>query len=171
MLFVFFIFFILPIWIVEYYVEHPAKWMIKLGEWLEKELEGKMPALTFDLQYNFLENLRDQAIEKGLAKRLKPYPALFVYDGNFDRGARLWVLDRLHIYHGWPIISLKTYYDYLEQNGFDYYNRVGFKEYYFILQNNIVPPPGIGELMRGEIISIKNPRGEEAFQVYKYEAY
>jgi len=140
----------------------------ELGEFLEKELSGKMPALSFDLQYKFLEGLRDQALEKGQSDGLEPYPALFVYSGNFDLGAKLWVLDRLHIYHAWPIISLKTYYDYLQENGFDYYDRVGFKNYYFILQTNAVPSEADQALMRGLPISIYNKRGEEVFKIYKY---
>ena len=164
-----------------YYPVGPAPWFSskvryenynwgynELGQWLEHELKGKMPGLTFDLQYKFLDGLRGQAIEKGLAENLVPYPALFVYDGNFDLAAKLWVLSRLHIYHGWPIIDVKTYFDYLQQNGFDYYDRIGFKTYYFILENNIVPSPASQTLMRGEPVKILNPRGEEVFNIYKY---
>ncbi len=140
----------------------------QLGEWLEKELKGKLPALSFDLQYQFLEDLREKALQKGLAQGLEPYPALFVYEGNFDKAAKLWVLDRLHIYHAWPIISLETYFEYLRENGLDYYERSGFKNYYFIFQPNIVPSPEAYTLMRSAPISIKNPRGEEAFQIYKF---
>ncbi|MBI4992016.1 MAG: glycosyltransferase family 39 protein [Candidatus Harrisonbacteria bacterium] len=140
----------------------------ELGEFLEKELSGKMPALSFDLQYKFLEDLRDQALEKGQRGGLEPYPALFVYSGNFDMAAKLWILDRLQIYHAWPIISLKTYYDYLQERGFDYYDRAGFKNYYFILQTNTVPSEADQALMRGVPISIYNKRGEEIFKIYKY---
>ena len=140
----------------------------ELGKWIENELRGKVPAITFDLKYKFLEKLRDQAIEKGLENGLEPYPALFVYDGNFDKAAKLWILDRLHIYHGWPIINLKTYYDNLQKEGFDYYERVGFKNYYFIFQTNIVPSPEATVLMRGAPITIQNPRGDEVFKIYKF---
>ncbi len=140
----------------------------QLGEWLENELKGKLPALTFDMQYRFLEDLREKALNRGLAQGLEPYPALFVYEGNFDKAAKLWVLDRLHIYHAWPIISSETYFEYLQENGFDYYERSGFQNYYFIFQPNIVPSPAAQTLMRGAPIGIKNPRGEEAFQIYKF---
>lgn len=139
-----------------------------LGQWIENELKGKIPALTFDLQYQFLEELREKALARGVARDLERFPVLIVYAGNFDKAARLWVLDRLHIYHAWPIISLETYYDYLQENGFDYYERVGFKNYYFILKTNIVPSPAVQQLMRGELITIKNPRGDEVFQIYKF---
>lgn len=140
----------------------------QLGEWLEKELAGKMPALTFDLQYQFLENLRATALERGLKLGLEPYPALLVYEGNFDAGARLWVLDRLHIYHGWPILNLQTYYNYLRENGTDYYDRVGFQNRYFIFQTNIVLSPENRALMQGEPEIIRNPRGDEVFRIYKF---
>ena len=140
----------------------------QLGEWLNRELKDKIPALTFDPQYQFLEKLRDQTIEDGLARGLEPYPALLVYDGNFDKAAKLWVLDRLHIYHAWPIISLKTYYEYLLERGFDYYDRSGFAEKYFIFQTNIVPSSEARQLMQGAFIGIKNLRGEEAFQIYRF---
>ena len=166
---------------IAYYPLGPAPWLSskvrfenynwgynELGGWLEKELAGKMPAITFDLKYEFLEKIRDQTIEKGLKRSLEPYPALFVYDGNFDKAAKLWVLGRLHIYHGWPIISLKTYYDYLKENGFDYYDRVGFKNHYFIFQNNIAPSSEAQILMRGEPQIIRNQRGDEIFKIYKF---
>ncbi|MDO8429932.1 MAG: glycosyltransferase family 39 protein [bacterium] len=140
----------------------------QLGDWLNQELNEKMPAITFDLKYKFLEKLRDQALANGLQEDLETYPAIFIYDGNFDKAAKLWTLDRLHIYHGWPIISLKTYYDNLQKEGFDFYDRSGFKIRYFILQNNIVPSPASKALMRGNPISIYNPRGDEAFKIYKF---
>lgn len=140
----------------------------QLGSYLENELKGKIPALTFDLQYKFLEKLRDNAIAQGLADGLEPYPALLVYDGNFDKAAKLWVLDRLHIYHAWPIISLKTATDYLKENGPDFFEKTGFRNYYFILQTNVVPLPEARPLMRGEVIGIENPKGDVAFKIYKF---
>lgn len=166
---------------VRYYPVGPEPWLSskvrfenynwgynELGEWLEKELDGKMPAITFDLKYQFLEKLRERALARGQRRGLELYPALIAYQGNFDGGAKLWVLDRLHFYHAWPVISLEAYYDFLRQNGFDYFARVGFKNYYFILQNNIVAGPAEQALMRGTPISIKNKRGDELFRVYSF---
>lgn len=166
---------------IRYYPVGPAPWLSskvrfenynwgynKLSVWLENELRGKMPAITFDTKYQFLEKLRKQALERGQKHGLELYPALFVYAGNFDGGAKLWVLDRLHIYHAWPIINLETYYDYLQENGFDYYDRVGFTEKYFILQINVAPSPEINALSRGLPIVIKNQRGDEVFKIYKF---
>lgn len=141
----------------------------ELGKFLDGELANRMPGITFDLKYQFLEKLRKQALNKGREQGLEPYPALIVYSGNFDRASKLWVLDRLHIYHAWPIISLETYYDYLRENGFDYFSRVGFKQYYFISQTNTASSPEIQALSRGTSINIYNPRGDEAFKIYKFQ--
>ncbi|HEY4499519.1 MAG TPA: glycosyltransferase family 39 protein [Candidatus Paceibacterota bacterium] len=138
----------------------------ELNAWLEKELEGKMPAVVFNVKYKFLEAIRDQATQKAREQFRQPYPALFVYYGNFDQGPKLWILDRLHIYHGWPIISVKTYFEYLQQNGFDYYERVGFQYLYFINQTNIVSFPGMEQLTQREIATIANQRGDEVFKIY-----
>ena len=139
----------------------------ELGGFLKKELSGKIPALTFNPRYKFLEELRDKALDDGIKNGLEPYPALIVYNGNFDKAAKLWTLDRLHIYHAWPIISIEDYFSYLKENGFDYYNKSGFRIRYFIFQNNIVPSEAAQTLMQGEKIPILNKRGEEAFTIYE----
>ena len=166
---------------ISYYPVGPEPWLFskvrfenynwgynELGKYLDQELAGLMPGITFDLKYRFLEKLRMRALNKGREQGLKPYPALIIYNGNFDRAARLWVLDRLHIYHAWPIISLETYYEYLRQNGSDYFDRVGFERYYFISQMNVVSTLEEQALSRGTLISIYNPRGDEAFKIYKF---
>lgn len=140
----------------------------ELGNFLKEKLRGKMPALTFDLRYQFLEKLREKALGQGLQKGLEPYPALIIYAGNFDKAAKLWTLDRLHIYHAWPIISLETYFNDLKENGADYFEKVGFKDYYFILQTNIVPSEEIMSLSRDAPISIYNKRNDEVFKIYKF---
>lgn len=137
-----------------------------LGDFFQKEFKEKMPAIRFDAQYRFIEEMQDRSLAQ--KNGFEPYPAMIVTYGNFDRGAKLWVLDRLHIYHGWPVINLDTYFDYLAKNGLDYYERVGFKYYYFILSSNIVPTSNFQTLVQGiKPISILNPRGEEAFKIYR----
>ncbi len=140
----------------------------ELGDYLAKELEGKMPGLSFDMEYKFLDEVRDRALKAQQERGLEPYPALIVYYGNFDKAAKLWELDRLHIYHGWPIISTAAYFEYLRKEGLDYFRRAGFQHYYFILQSNAAPFPGIEQLERGEKVPVRNPRGDEAFSVYKF---
>lgn len=140
-----------------------------LGDFFADEFKGKIPAIRFDARYNFIEKTQEKFIDKDLKRGFKPYSAIVVTYGNFDRGAKLWVLDRLHIYHGWPIIDLETYFKYLDENGQDYYDRVGFKNYYFVLSSNIVPSGEFQALTKNiQPISVLNPRGEEAFKVYKH---
>ncbi|MBI3045946.1 MAG: glycosyltransferase family 39 protein [Candidatus Harrisonbacteria bacterium] len=166
---------------IAYYPVGPTPWLSskvrfenynwgynELNDWLENKLNGKMPAITFDLKYQFLERLRERALAEGNRQGLELYPALFVYAGNFDGGAKLWILDRFHIYHAWPIISLETYYQTLREKEFDYYDRVGFKEKYFILQTNMALSPEIQVLSRGLPTIIKNKRGDEVFGIYKF---
>jgi len=139
----------------------------ELDEYLNNELGGKMPAITFDVKYQFLENLRVEAIAAGKKNGLDLYPALIVYEGNFDGGAKLWALDRYNIYHGWPVIDLETYLRYLREQGFDYVERSGFKVVYFIQSTNWVPPGDLGILTVGTPESIYNKRGDQVFKVYK----
>ena len=139
-----------------------------LGDFFSKEFEEKMPAMRFDVRYRFIEKIQERSLALARQRGFEPYPAMIVTYGNFDRGAKLWILDRLHIYHGWPVINLDTYFDYLAKNGFDYYKQVGFKHYYFVLSSNIVPSGDFQALVQGvRPVSIFNPRGEEAFKIYK----
>ena len=140
----------------------------ELARYFENEFRGKIPAVTFNLQYQFLEQLRDKELERGVGEGRALYPALVVVYGNFDKGGKLWALDRLHIYHAWPVINLATYYDYLSEQGNDYYQRSGFEHFYFVLSTNTVATPEFNSLVFGiDPIAIKNPRGDAAFLVYK----
>jgi len=142
----------------------------ELGEFFKKEFARKVPAATFEMRYSFIERAQDASIVRGTRKGYASYPALIITHGNFDRGAKLWVLDRLQIYHGWPIVDLETYFDYLKERGADYYAREGFRTYYFVVSTNIVPSPEFVPLVRGiEPVSIKNPRGDEVFLIYRLE--
>ena len=143
----------------------------ELNQWLESETKNKIPALTFDMKYQFLERIKSETLEKGLANNAEVYPALFVYDGNFDQAGKLWSLDRFHIYHAWPIINLKTYYENLEKEGFDYYRRSGFKYIYFVFLNNAIPTEADKSLMQGNPLIIKNQRGDNVFNIYKFNIY
>lgn len=143
----------------------------ELGEFFRREFMRKVPAVTFEMKYRFLEEIQDTSIASGQKKGYRPYPALVVTEGNFNRGAKLWVLDRLHIYHGWPIIDFLTYRKYLSERGNDYYKRVGFTHYYFVESVNRVPDPAFSALVRDvSSISIRNPRGDEAFRIYFRES-
>lgn len=139
----------------------------ELDQFLKKELAGKLPARVFDMRYKFLEKVRDANLLQARRSGLKPYPALIAYYGNFDDGAKLWVLERLMTYHGWPMIDLKDYFDMLEKNGDDYFAKAGFKEFYFIVMTNIEPTPKVREFVKNmPYQGIFNKRGDEVFRVY-----
>lgn len=139
----------------------------ELGDYFTKEFEGKAPAITFDVKYKFLETLRDAALAKANAGGALLYPALVITEGNFDRAAKLWTLDRLHIYHAWPMISGDTYRQYLAERGADFFARAGFTNYYFVVPTNSVLPADLRPLTeRAEVVSIKNKRGDVAFNIY-----
>ncbi|MBI2075168.1 MAG: hypothetical protein HYT82_00695, partial [Candidatus Harrisonbacteria bacterium] len=139
----------------------------ELGDYFASEFAGKAPAITFDVRYKFLEALRDEALAKATAEGALLYPAFIVTDGNFDHAGKLWTLDRLHIYHAWPIISGDTYRAYVKENGADYFKKIGFRNYYFITPSATVLAPEMRALTENtEIVSIKNERGDEAFNIY-----
>lgn len=153
----------------------------ELAKFLAVELKGKMPAIAFESKYRFIARIQEKAFKSQSAAGLQEYPALIVYDSNIQSAAQLWVLDRLHIYHGWPIIKTEVYVQFLRERGFDYFEKSGFKTRYFIIPTDKVPlkaPPkltGLGAAFEKELInnrisslSIKNKRGEEAFRVYKF---
>jgi len=140
----------------------------ELTQYFEKEFRGKIPALTFDLRYQFLNRIRDGALERGIQEKKAPYSALVVTYGNFDKAGKLWALDRLHIYHAWPIISLEDYYQYIRENGNDFYTRSGFRAAYFIIPTNTVSRAEFSTLVSGtQPFEVKNPRGDTAFLIYK----
>ncbi|MDO8620271.1 MAG: glycosyltransferase family 39 protein, partial [bacterium] len=165
---------------IVYYPKGPSPWLSskiryenynwgynELGAYFEKEFARKIPATTFHMRYAFIEKEQDVSIKKGESRGYLPYPALIVTHGNFDHAGKLWMLDRLSIYHGWPMVDLATYLQYLRENGADYYERSGFRDYYFV-EGNIVPDPAFTELVKGlQPNYIHNPRGEAVFTIYE----
>lgn len=153
----------------------------ELDVYLQKELAGKMPALHFDMQYQFLNDLHKQAIKKEKQQKLQPSSALILYDGNIDSIPQLWALDRLNLYHAWPVIKIETFDGILREKGEDYFQRIGFKHYYVIIPTENVPWKDdkyltqFGSELEKELvaqgrqpISIQNQRGEVAFRIYKF---
>ena len=154
----------------------------ELGAYLQNELAGKMPAFHFDMQYQFLNNLHEQAIKKAQQKKLQPYPALILYDGNIDSIPQLWLLDRLNLYHAWPVIKIETFENMVRENGDDYFLQIGFERYYVIIPTKNVPwkddiyLTSYGSKLEEQLIArgmkpfiIVNQRGEEAFHIYQFK--
>ncbi len=151
-----------------------------LADYLARELAGKMPEFAFDQKYKFIENIHGAALKVAAGQKLEPYPALIVYDSNMQTAAQLWVLDRLQIYHAWPVIKTETYLSILKENGLDYFTRQGFKYFYFIRPTDNVTQKrdhltDTGKYFEENLkaggktpIVVRNLRGDEAFHVYKY---
>lgn len=152
----------------------------ELGAYLQKELEGKMPALHFDMQYQFLNELHAAAIEKSKQKNARPYSALILYDGNIDSIPQLWILDRLNLYHAWPVIKIETFVRLLQEQGEDYFKQIGFEHIYVIIPTDHVPwkddkyLTSYGSEREQKLVAqgiepviIQNQRGEPAFRVYR----
>jgi len=140
----------------------------ELEAYLTRELRHTYPAATFETKYRFVRELQDASIGRAKASGAEPYPALIAYYGNFDLAPQLWIFDRRLMYHGWPVIPWLEYRKAAAASGENAFARAGIQHEYFILQTNIVPEPEFAALVRDiEPIPIANPRGEEAFRVYK----
>ncbi|MBI2610079.1 glycosyltransferase family 39 protein [Candidatus Giovannonibacteria bacterium] len=151
----------------------------ELSDYLTAELRGKRPLVVFEPLYRFLEDKRDLAIIEGEKNGLEPVPVLIVYDANIHAAGQIWVLDRLHIYHAWPVISTETYFAFLQKEGYDFFNRAGFKKFYYISPVNVpLKPkaklkelgPKFEEALKTKIepTIIRNHSGSEAFRIYKF---
>jgi len=153
----------------------------ELDAYLKKELDGKMPALTLDAKYQFLENVKNESLAKDRREGKDPYPALIIYDGNIANIPQLWILDRLQIYHGWPVLKTETYLEFLNEKGPGFFKDAGVSSHYFVAPGMTVPLKKekslteTGALFENELrllgvspLSIKSKRGEEVFRIYKF---
>ncbi|TSC76729.1 MAG: hypothetical protein G01um101433_697 [Parcubacteria group bacterium Gr01-1014_33] len=141
----------------------------ELMRFFDREFEGKMPALSFAMRYQFLQKLQDRVLAAAEEEGKEPYPGLVVTSGEYNQIAKLWVLDRLQIYHGWPIVDADTYRAERKTNGNDFYQKLGFRHFYFVLSGG-KPLPSLltAGLKTIAVAAIPNGRGEEAFRVYTY---
>lgn len=153
----------------------------QLEEFIGKELKGKMPAQVFVKKYEFLQKLQLKSLDKAREEGLIPYPALIIYDHNIFDFAQLWILNRRLMYHGWPIVDTETYLSILEKEGEDYFEKSGFRNFYFIIPTDNVllrkaerltdAGASFEENLKARNltpIKIVNRRGEEIFRVYKF---
>lgn len=153
----------------------------ELDNFLAKELKNKMPLLAFTTRYQFLERIKEEALEKAKRENKQPYPALIIYDSNIQSAAQLWSLDRLQIYHGWPILQTEDYQKILKENGDDFFEKAGIKVNYFIRPTNALPLKSADkltiagtkfeqQLLKQGVapISLYNRKNEEVFRIYKF---
>ncbi|TSC80080.1 MAG: hypothetical protein G01um101429_284 [Parcubacteria group bacterium Gr01-1014_29] len=154
----------------------------ELDEWMRKQTDDRMPALAFEQKYHFIEEIHKQALAADERAGKEPLATLFVYDKNVQSTAQLWILDRLQIYHAWPIITADTYVKFLNEKGADYFERSGFKEIYFIFPTENVPwkkthLTDIGAKLEQALTKnglepytiIENKRSEPIFRIYRKE--
>ena len=155
----------------------------KLDIWMREQTEGRMPALAFEPKYHFIGEMHKQSLADDERAGKKPYPALFVYDKNINSIAQLWILDRLQIYHAWPIITADTYIKFLNEKGVAYFAKAGFKEIYFIFPTENIPwkkqpyLTNIGIKVEQSLTEnnfepytiLENKRSEPVFRIYRKE--
>ena len=154
-----------------------------LDDWIRAETNGRMPTLAFEPKYHFIGEIHKKALAQTEQKNLKPYPVLFVYDKNMQSIAQLWVLDRLQVYHAWPIITADTYVQFLNENGPTYFEDAGFTEMYYIFPTENVPwkketnRTDIGIKLEEALTNngiriyttLENRRSEPVFRIYRKE--
>lgn len=153
----------------------------ELDKFLEKELKGKVPFLALNLRYKFLTDIQNKALEKSQQRGLERYPALIIYDYNFQGSAQLWSLERLQIYHGWPVLRTEAYLGMLKENGNDFFEKAGIKINYFIIPTDALPLKRADkltiagaqfeqQLLKQGVapISLYNKKSEEIFRIYKF---
>ena len=106
-----------------------------------------------------------------------------MYDKNINSIAQLWILDRLQIYHAWPIITADTYIKFLNEKGVAYFAKAGFKEIYFIFPTENIPwkkqpyLTNIGIKVEQSLTEnnfepytiLENKRSEPVFRIYRKE--
>lgn len=154
----------------------------ELDAWMRKQTENRMPALAFEPKYHFIGDIHKKALAKAEYNGKKPLPALFVYDKNINSIAQIWTMDRLQVYHAWPVIGADTYMQFLNEKDKDYFERSGFKEIYYIFPTEKVPwkkahLTNIGTTLEHALTSdgmkpyttLENKRSEPVFRIYRKE--
>jgi len=156
----------------------------ELDLWMREQTNDRMPALAFEPRYHFIEAIHKQSLTDDERAGKKPLPTLFVYDKNINSIAQLWILDRLQIYHAWPIITADTYIKFFNEKGADYFKRAGFKEIYYIFPTKNAPSwkkpqyltntgmkleQALTENKLMPYTILENKRSEPVFRIYKEE--
>ncbi|PJE64423.1 MAG: hypothetical protein COU90_03175 [Candidatus Ryanbacteria bacterium CG10_big_fil_rev_8_21_14_0_10_43_42] len=153
----------------------------ELNAYITKELDGRMPAFAFESQYAFISEIHKKSLTEAERAGKEPYPLLILYDRNIQSMGQLWILDRLQIYHAWPVIPIDQYLSFLSEQGPDLFDRVGVTKTIIIIPAEGIPlktqkfltPVGrnfenqlhASGIMPTRIIA--NKRGNEAFRIYE----
>src|SRR3990167_2484868 len=79
--------------------------------------------------------------KKRLPKRLRKDCRdilLLLFMMRKNKMAQLWVLDRLNIYHGWPVVNTEQYIEYMIENGFDDIAGSGFLLLFYTAKKRLI---------------------------------
>ena len=155
----------------------------QLEEFLEKEFGHKRPGYVASFQYPVIAEILQERVSRDEREgRPKEYAA-FVYNGNMAMPAQLWIFLKRLTYHGWPVVDTETYKRVLQENGDDFFKRLGVEKLYFIntaegvvLRTPMTRPltedaNNFEKVLQQKGIpakEIKNLRGETAFRVYEF---
>ncbi len=152
-----------------------------LEEYLNKELAGKYPLLTFDARYQFLQKIKDADIAAAKSRGDTPLAAMLIYSPTIQNAAQLWIFDRRQIYHGWPAVNSDAFVALIGQYGPGYLPKAGIHTYYLIEPLDAIPLKKGATMGQSDILLeqqlearnfypliLTNERGDDAFKVYKF---
>lgn len=152
----------------------------ELGAFLDDKLKDKYPQVKFDTRFHFIDEAQESSIAKARAEGEKPIALLIVFDENVFNTPQLWFLDRLQIYHGWPVLKAQNYLEEVSRHGENIFKQNGFEKIYFIVPSLNIPWRQDGQTPYGQLLEEKlrekklssqviwNEHGEEAFRVYQF---
>ncbi|MDX9893218.1 MAG: glycosyltransferase family 39 protein [Patescibacteria group bacterium] len=149
----------------------------QLDDYLDSLLADKYPAVSFVPRYQFLEDIKNQAIELAENQGKESSQTLVIYDADMFDLATLWLFHRRMIYQGWPIITAQ---DYLSQSK-EFWQEQGINDFYFfqLIDSQMLQQPEIdrtsysqelvGQIRDYLTRKIKRPDGREVVAVYHWQ--
>ncbi|MFA6381647.1 MAG: glycosyltransferase family 39 protein [Candidatus Buchananbacteria bacterium] len=150
----------------------------QLDDYLSKLLAGKKPAKTFQARYQFLEDIKNQAMAIAAKENKSPVAWLLIYDSDMYDLATFWLFHRRLVYNGWPIVTAD---DYLAK-GKEFWPEQGLKDFYFIkiIDGAILLRPVIEQTAKADELQnqlkdlkpeiIKRPDGRPVFAIYHWQS-
>ncbi len=144
----------------------------ELSDFFKKELSSKIPAVSFTPKYRFIEKIQERFLGAPKLAGHAPYYGLIIFDDNIDNIGKLWTLDRLQIYHSWPVIKADSY--------FALPNKEVFENKYFVIPKDKTPLKKKGLTLSGRMLEdelktkgiqpivIRNSKSDEAFYIYHF---
>jgi len=149
----------------------------QLNNYIENILVNKTPTVSFTARYNFLEQIKNQALQADKVLNKQPVSILLIYDNNMYDLATLWLFHRQLVYHGWPVVTADVF---LEQ-GASFWQQQGIENYYFfkvidqeILLRPVAEQTGAAQQLANQPIKhqseiINRPDGRATFAVYNWQ--